>query len=73
MFESVDGLMKRLPTPEWTGTSIADQSVVEQHLANARRLRNEAVLCIARALISGVSRGIQRFASWLGGAPSHQV
>jgi len=73
MFEPVNDLAARLPRPTWTGDPVNDRRAAEQHIANGRRLRNEAFRCMVHAVIAWFRVTAHRVAGSLVGMPSHQV
>lgn len=73
MFEPVNDLAERLPRPTWTGDPVNDRLAAEQHLANGRRLRNEAFRCMVHTVIAWFRGVAHRAAGSLAGTPSHQV
>ena len=73
MFEPVNDLAARLPRPTWTGDPVNDRLTAEQHLANGRRLRNEAFRCMVHAVIAWFSSFARRVEGRIAGTPSHQV
>ena len=72
MFESVNDLAKRLPKPKWTGDPINDRQATEQHIANGKRLRNEAFRCLGRALMASIRSAMRQGSTPISGTPSHQ-
>ena len=72
MFDSVNELAKRLPQAEWTGDATGDWRVVEQHIANGRRLRSEAFHAAGRLIISWFRGGATKAAGSIARTPSHQ-
>lgn len=73
MFESVNTLAKRMPAPVWTGDVVKDSLVIDQHIANSRRLRSEAFLCLGRGVVAWFRNGTRRAASLIAASPAHQV
>ncbi|MEZ5933414.1 MAG: hypothetical protein R3F54_15970 [Alphaproteobacteria bacterium] len=72
MFEPVNDLARRLPHPRLTGDPLEDWHVIEQHVANGRRLRSEAFACMLRSVGAWFRGRAQRPAGSFGGNPSPQ-
>ncbi|MEM9626123.1 MAG: hypothetical protein AAGA21_07810 [Pseudomonadota bacterium] len=72
MFESVNALSRRLKQPVWTGDQRDEYQLREQHLANARALRNEAFASIGRALIASLRSVWHRITQPVLTSHSHQ-
>lgn len=73
MFESVNDLAKRLPHPEWTGDPINDRRAIEQHIANGKRLRSEAVISLWRVVAASFRGRVPSITKPIGATPSPQV
>lgn len=73
MFEAVNTLAKRMPAPVWTGDVIKDNLAIDQHIANSRRLRSEAFLCLGRGVVAWFRGGKHRAVSLMAAGSVHQV